>query len=134
MANDSNFTNNQNTRDCEYLPKELMDTTSLADMLRMARVCEGTVHSKEISKQYLESVKTVKQVDAIHRKNNRPKSGAVEAIETIADLNPGNPVRIAVLTIHPESAKLMARNAFTATRKGISVNYVIPNNVENLQG
>ena len=40
----------------------------------MARVCEGTVHSKEISKQYLKSVKTVKQVDAIHRKNNRPKS------------------------------------------------------------
>ena len=42
--------------------------------LRMARVCEGTVHSEEISKQYLESVKTVKQVDAIHRNNNRSKS------------------------------------------------------------
>ena len=40
----------------------------------MARVCEGTAHSEEISKQYLELVKTVKQVDAIHRKNNRPKS------------------------------------------------------------
>ena len=39
-------------------------------MLRMARVCEGTVHSEEISKQYLESVKTVKQVDAIHQQNN----------------------------------------------------------------
>ena len=86
VANDCNFTNkdeivkflylthNQNTRICEHLLKELMDTTSLADMLRMGRVCEGTVHSKEISKQYLESVKTVKQVDAIHRKNNRPKS------------------------------------------------------------
>ena len=33
----------------------------------MAHVCEGTVHSEEISKQYLESVKTVKQVDAIHQ-------------------------------------------------------------------
>ena len=40
-------------------------------MLRMARVCEGTVHSEEISKQYLESVKTVKQVDAIHQHNNK---------------------------------------------------------------
>ena len=39
-------------------------------MLRMACVCEGTVHSKEISKQYLESIKTVKQVDAIHQHNN----------------------------------------------------------------
>ena len=39
-------------------------------MLRMARVCEGTVHSEEISKQHLESVKTVKQVDAIYQQNN----------------------------------------------------------------
>ena len=74
MANDCNFTNkdeivkflylthNQNTRVREHLLKELTDTTSLADMLRMARVCEGTVHSEEISKQYLESVKTVKPV------------------------------------------------------------------------
>ena len=68
------LTHNQNTRVREHLLKELMDTTSLVDMSRMARVCEGTVHSEEISKQYLESVKTVKQVDAIHRKNNRPKS------------------------------------------------------------
>ena len=52
------------------LLKELTDATSLADMLRMARVCEGTVHSEEISKQYLESVKKVKQVDAIHQQNN----------------------------------------------------------------
>ena len=78
VANDCNFTDkeeivkflylthNQNTRVREHLLKELTDTTSLADMLRMARVCEGTVHSEEISKQYLESVKTVKQVDAVH--------------------------------------------------------------------
>ena len=67
------LTHNQNTRVHEHLLKELTDTTRLADMLRMARVCEGTVHSKEISK-YLESVKTVKQVDAIHQGNSsKPK-------------------------------------------------------------
>ena len=78
VGNDCNFinkeeivkfpilTHNQNTRVREHLLKELTDTTSLADMLRMASVCEGTVHSEEISKQHLESVKTVKQVDAIH--------------------------------------------------------------------
>ena len=83
VANDCNFTNkdeivkflylthNQDTRVREYLLKKITDTTSLADMLRMARVCEGTVHSEEISKQYLESVKTVKQVDAIHQRNSR---------------------------------------------------------------
>ena len=86
VANDCNFTNkdeivkflylthNQNTRVREHLLKELTDTTSLADMLRMARVCEGTVHSEEISKEYLELVKTVKQVDAIHQRNSsKPK-------------------------------------------------------------
>ena len=72
VAIDCNFTNkdeivkflylthNQNTRVREHLLKELTDTTSLAEMLRMASICEGTVHSEEISKQYLESVKTVK--------------------------------------------------------------------------
>ena len=70
------LTHNQNTRVHEHLLRELTVTTSLADMLRMARVCEGTVHLKEISKQYLESVRTVKQVDVIHhqRNNNRSKS------------------------------------------------------------
>ena len=64
------LTHNQNTRVREYLLKKLTDTTSIADMLRMAHVYEGTVHSEEISKQYLESVKTVKQVDAIHQRNS----------------------------------------------------------------
>ena len=56
VANDCNFTNkdeimkflnlthNQNTKVREHLLKELTDTTSLVDMLCMARVCEGTVH------------------------------------------------------------------------------------------
>ena len=52
------LTHNQNTRVHEHLLEELTDTTGLADILRMARVCEGTVHSEEISNQYLESVKT----------------------------------------------------------------------------
>ena len=101
MANDCNFTNkdeivkflylthNQNTRVREHLLKELTDTTSVADMLRMARVCEGTVHSEEISKQYLELVKTVKQVDAIHHQWNNSKNkhkGKAEAIEARVDI------------------------------------------------
>ena len=44
----------------------MTETTSLTDMLQMARVCEGMVHSEELSKQYLESVKSVKQIDTIH--------------------------------------------------------------------
>ena len=59
------LTHNQNTRVREHLLKEMQDTTSVTDMLQMARMCEGTMHSKELSKQYLESIKTVKQVDSI---------------------------------------------------------------------
>ena len=67
------LTHNQNTRVCEQLLKEMKDTTSMTDMLCMACVCEGTVYSEEISKQYLESIKTVKQVDAF---NQHQRSGS----------------------------------------------------------
>ena len=79
VASDCNFTNkeeivkflflthNQNTRVHEHLLKEMQDMTSMSDMLHMACVCEGTVYSVEISKQYLESIKAVKQVDAINQ-------------------------------------------------------------------
>ena len=40
------LTHNQNTRVQKHLLKELTDTTSLANILRMARVCEGTVYSE----------------------------------------------------------------------------------------
>ena len=124
VANDCNFTNkdeivkflyfthNQNRRVREHLLKELTDTTSLADMLHMARICEGTVHSEEISKQYLESIKTVKQVDAIHQWNNskpKPKEKDVEAIETrvVIGLNHVCQVHVAIVVpvILPRSAR-----------------------------
>ena len=63
------------------------------------------------------------------------KAEAVEAIEIIADLNLGSLVlvQIVVPVTHPGSVKHMAKSAFTATKRGNSVNYVIPENVENLQ-
>ena len=87
VANDCSFTNkeeivkflflthNQNTRVCEHLLKEMQDTTSMTDMLHMAHVCEGTVYSEEILKQYLESIKTAKQVDAIHQHQRSASKG-----------------------------------------------------------
>ena len=128
------LTHNQNTRVREHLLKELTDTTSLADMLRMARVCKDTVHCEEISKQYLESVKTVKQVDAIHQRNNsnlNTKVGAIEAIGVIADHNLESlaGVQIVDSVTQPRSAKLMAKNVFTATRRGILASFVIQSNV-----
>ena len=63
------LTHNQNTHVREHLLKEMQDTTSVTDMQRMAHVCEGTMHSQELSKQYPESIKTVKQVDSIRTRS-----------------------------------------------------------------
>ena len=62
-------------------------------------------------------------------------SQKAEAIEVIADLNLGSLVliQIVVPVTHPGSVKYMAKSAFTATKKGISANYVIPDNMENFQ-
>ena len=51
--------------------------TRMSDMLCMVCVCEGTVYSEEISKQYIDSIKTVKQVAAInqHQRSNSKGRG-----------------------------------------------------------
>ena len=85
------LTHNQNTRVHEHLLKELTNMTSLADMLRMAHVCEGTVHSEEISRQYFESVKTVNRwMPYINIASPNTKAEAVEAIGVTAGPSQGS--------------------------------------------
>ena len=69
------LTHNQNTHLREHLLKEMQDTTSVTDMLQMACMCVGTMHCKELSKQYLESIKTVKQVDSIRTRSTSKGRG-----------------------------------------------------------
>ena len=129
------LTHNQNTRVREHLFKELTDSTSLADMLRMARVCGGTVHFQtEISKQYLESVKTVKQVDAIHQQNNskpKHKGRGHRSHSRSQSRRPGGCSNCG--SSHPpKKCKAYGKSASTAIRKVISVSFVSPSNMENL--
>ena len=134
VANDCNFTNkdeivkflylthNQNTRVREHLLKELTDTTSLADMLRLAKVCEGRVHSEKISKQYLEMVKTVKQVDAIHQYcKSKHKARGCGDHRSHSRSQPRSlaGVQIVVPVTLPRNIRHVAKNIFTATRKDI---------------
>ena len=146
VANNSNFTNkddivkflylthNQNTKVHEHLSKELTDKISLADMLKMARVCEDTVHYEKISEQYLESVKTVKQVDAIHQRNSsKPKHkgrgcGGHSSHNRSQSRKHGRYSIVDPVT-HPRSARPMARNVFTATKKDILASFGIQNNM-----
>ena len=52
----------------------MKEDTTLATMLNIVRISEGTIHSEELSKQYLETIKVSnKQTDSV--KKSRGKSG-----------------------------------------------------------
>ena len=53
----------------------MKEDTSLATMLNIVRISEGTIHSEELSKQYLETIKVSnKQIDSV--KKPKSKSGS----------------------------------------------------------
>ena len=53
----------------------MKEDTSLATMLNIAQTSEGTIHSEELSKQYLDMIKVSnKQIDSV--KKSRSKSGS----------------------------------------------------------
>ena len=67
------LTHNNNTCVCEDLLKEMKEDTSLATMLNIVQISEGTIHSEELSKQYLDMIKVSnKQIDSV--KKSRSKS------------------------------------------------------------
>ena len=69
------FLTHNNTRVCKDLLKEMKEDTSLATMLNISTISEGTIHSEELSKQYLEMIKVSnKQINSV--KKPRSKSGS----------------------------------------------------------
>ena len=69
------LTHNNNTHVHEDLLKEMKKDTSLATMLNIAWISEGTIHSEELSKQYLDTIKVSnKQIDSVRKP--RSKSGS----------------------------------------------------------
>ena len=66
------FTHNNNTHVCEDLLKEMKEDTTLATMLNIAQVSEGTIHSEELSKQYLDTIKVSnKLVDSVKKARSK---------------------------------------------------------------
>ena len=49
-------------------------TDSLHQALQITRLAEGTMHSEELSKQYLDTVKKDTQIDGTHNKPKQDKS------------------------------------------------------------
>ena len=75
------LTHNNNTHVCEDLLKEMKEDTTLATMLNIAQISKGTIHSEELSKQYLDMIKVSnKQVDSV--KKARSKSGGRKGLRS----------------------------------------------------
>ena len=71
------LTHNNNTHVCEDLLKEMKEDTTLATMVNIAHVSEGTIHSEELSKQYLETIKVSnKEIDSVHKGKPKGRSGS----------------------------------------------------------
>ena len=71
------LTHNNNTHMHEDLLKEMKEDTTLATMVNIAHVSEGTIHSEELSKQYLETIKVSnKQIDSVHKGKPKGRSGS----------------------------------------------------------
>ena len=106
---------------------------SLQDALQITCLAEGTMHTEELSKQYLDTVKKDTQIDNIH--HNKPKHDKVKErvvvnkiTPTVAreDLRLEETVTTVGLNTHPETVLHMARSVITAKRKDITPNAVVP--------
>ena len=65
------LTHNQNTRVREELLKSMKTTDSLKDALQIACLVEGTMHTEELSKQYLDTVKKDTHIDSVHHNKSK---------------------------------------------------------------
>ena len=71
------FLTHNNTHVLEDLLKEMEEDTTLATMVNIAHISEGTIHSEELSKQYLETIKVSnKQIDSVHKGKPKGRSGS----------------------------------------------------------
>ena len=110
----------------------------MTDMLCMACVCEGTMHSEEISKQYLKTIKTAKQVDPINRTRSASKDRGCG--RTVAktdtdhsqkvDLQGQATVPIVAVANCLNDVKPLAKNAITVIKKAIFHSTLDPSNID----
>ena len=101
------LTHNNNTHVHEDLLKEMKEDTTLATMVNIAHVSEGTIHSEALSKQYLETIKVSNKQILFTRVS--PKADLVAGTSNVLQAEVvyvGTVVQNILLT----NAKLMARS------------------------
>ena len=100
------LTRNNNTHVCEDLLKEMKEDTTLATMLNIAQISEGTIHSDELSKQYLDMIKVSnKQIDSVKKARN--KSGGRKGLRSTSH---GGSCGNVVQSTLPRSVKLLGKS------------------------
>ena len=106
----------------------------MTDILQMARVCKGTMHSEEISKLYGETIKTVKQVDAInqHTGSAMAKAKVNTDLSQKADLQGQAIVSIVAVAIHLNDVRPLVRSATTVIKEAIFCSTAGLSNVDAL--
>ena len=67
----SSLTHNQDKHVCEDLLKQMKETTTLSDMVCIAKTTESMVHSETLSTQYLETVKFTKTIEGVKCDNSK---------------------------------------------------------------
>ena len=130
---------NQNTRVREELLKSMKTTDSLHDALHIACLAEGIMHTEELSKQYLDTVKKDTLIDSIH--HNKPKYDKSQGKghgqqhrSTVASVDLGLEETVTIVGPNTllEGVRHMARSVITARRKDITPNVAIPELTPNL--
>ena len=59
---------------CEDLLKQMKETTTLSDMVHIAKTTGSMAHSETLSTQYLEMVKSTKTIKAVKHDNSKGRS------------------------------------------------------------
>ena len=68
------LTHNQDKHVHEDLLKQMKETTTLSDMVHIAKTTESMVHSETLSTQYLETVKSTKTIEGVKCENSKNKN------------------------------------------------------------
>ena len=68
------LTHNQDKHVHEDLLKQMKETTTLSDMVCIAKTTESMIHSETLSTQYLETVKSTKTIEAVKHEGSKNRN------------------------------------------------------------
>ena len=105
-------------------------TDGLKDALQIAYLAEGTMHTEELSKQYLDTIKRTLKLMASTTSPNGTRVRVLAMVNDIAQAvvseNTKGTVAIVGLNTHPRDAQHGRRNVISVRKKGTFQNVAAP--------